>query len=66
MSKIIIKSFIDLDLKDQGRYCKFISHGVDIDTLQNIPLPTERYDVFIKENCVLDVDLNEYILKDLS
>ncbi len=65
-SKIIIVPYIDLELKKQGEYCKFISHGIDADTLRNIPLPSERYDVFIEEDCIFDYEIREYILKDYS
>lgn len=30
-----------------------VSHGVDHDTCENVILPTEPYNLFIKENCKL-------------
>ncbi len=62
-SKIIIVAYADDNLKDKGEYYKFISHGVNVDTLESITLPCERYDVFIKEYCKFDYDIHEYVLK---
>jgi len=45
---------------------KYVNYGLNIKTLETIPLPTEKWDIFIKENCIFNTQLNEYILKELK
>lgn len=45
---------------------QLVSHGVDLDTMQSISLPCDRYDMFVAKYCYYDREIGEYILKNDS
>ena len=42
-----------------------VSHGVDIETFENVILPTEDWEQFKSEHCHFRHDLGEWVLNDL-
>ena len=47
-------------IKPKGVY---VDYGVDVNTGQNVCLPSEEWYSFIARNCFLHREMNEYILK---
>jgi len=59
--------FSDTPIKSKNKIIVINSNdypiAFDSETLENVVLPLIDYKTFIKENCVFDYELQEYILK---
>jgi len=41
-----------------------VDYGVNSDTLEIVVLPQENWNTFIKDFCIFDLNLQEFVLKD--
>jgi len=41
----------------------YVSHGINTDTGECIVLPQDEYKRFVYENCFLNTNTNEYVIK---
>ena len=50
-------------VKPKGKY---VDYGLDTVTLETVTLPPENFSNFVRENCIFEENIGEYVLKDIK